>query len=43
MLALIEAGRLRSCVTSTVAFDSIPDALEVLAHGDVIGKTVATV
>jgi NADPH2:quinone reductase len=43
MLALIEAGRLRSCVTSTVAFDGIPDALEVLAHGDVIGKTVATV
>jgi hypothetical protein len=28
-------------VTSTVGFDEIPAALQVLARGEVIGKTVA--
>jgi NADPH2:quinone reductase len=41
MLNLFERGRLHSVVTSTVAFDEIPAALEVLARGEVIGKTVA--
>jgi len=41
MLALVDAGRLHSVVTSTVSFDEIPAALEVLAHGDAVGKTVA--
>jgi NADPH2:quinone reductase len=41
MLRLVEAGRLHSNVTSTVGFDEIPTALEVLARGEVIGKTVA--
>ena len=41
MLRLVEAGRLRTNVTSTVGFEEIPAALEVLARGEVIGKTVA--
>ncbi len=41
MLALVETGRLRTCVTTTVGFEAIPAALTVLARGEVIGKTVA--
>jgi len=41
MLELVAQGRLRSCVTSTVDFEEIPAALQVLADGAVIGKTVA--
>jgi NADPH2:quinone reductase len=41
MLRLVEAGRLRTNVTSTVGFDEMPAALQVLARGEVIGKTVA--
>lgn len=41
MLDLVAQGRLRSCVTSTVGFEEIPAALQVLADGAAIGKTVA--
>ncbi len=41
LLTLFEAGRLYSVVTRTVGFDEIPAALDVIARGEVIGKTVA--
>lgn len=41
MLALVEVGRLHSVVRTQVGFDEIPAALQVLARGEVIGKTVA--
>jgi NADPH2:quinone reductase len=40
LLALFQAGRLRSCVTEVVDFEALPDAVERVARGEVVGKTV---
>ena len=39
LVALLEAGRIRSCVTETAAFDALPAAVERVGRGDAIGKT----
>ena len=41
LMALVEQGVLRSAVERTVGFDEIPDALDEVARGRVIGKTAA--
>lgn len=37
---LIAAGKLQDAVSETVPFDSLPDALQRMADGDVVGKLV---
>jgi NADPH2:quinone reductase len=40
LLALVEAGKLGTAVTKTVPFDELPAALDEVAQGKVVGKTV---
>ncbi len=40
LMALVERGELKSCVTRSVAFDDRPSALEEVARGDAVGKLV---
>jgi NADPH2:quinone reductase len=43
LMDLYRSGLIRSCVTDVVAFQALPEALERVAHGVAIGKTVVTV
>lgn len=40
LMALFESGRIRSCVTDVAGFLDLPEAVERVAAGGVIGKTV---
>jgi NADPH2:quinone reductase len=40
LLALVEAGKLGTAVTKTVPFEELPTALDEVAQGKVVGKTV---
>ena len=40
LLALVAEGALGTCVTNTAEFDDLPDALDEVARGDAVGKTV---
>jgi NADPH2:quinone reductase len=40
LLALVAEGKLGTAVTKTVPFDELPAALDEVAHGTVVGKTV---
>ncbi|MEX2256049.1 MAG: NADPH:quinone oxidoreductase family protein [Acidimicrobiia bacterium] len=40
LVALFEAGHIRSCVTDGVPFAELPAAIERVARGEVVGKTV---
>jgi NADPH2:quinone reductase len=40
LMELFAAGRIRSCVTHVAGFAELPDALERVARGEVIGKIV---
>ena len=40
LMELYEAGRLRSCVTDVATFDALPEAVERVAAGTAVGKTV---
>ena len=40
LLALVAEGALGTCVTNTAEFDDLPDALDEVARGEAVGKTV---
>lgn len=42
LMTLFGAGRIRSCVTQTAAFDDLPDAVMRVARGEAVGKIVVT-